>query len=755
MPLLAPNSAYALDAAPRSAPLQALRDTARLGLRRIARLAARYAQVPCVQIVFLDAQRGIWSLVEGGLDGVKPDARLLYADGHVTDGIEIHNDVHAHDRWVEILPPEVRFFAGFVCYHAEDPTAPNKVTPLAALCLWDTQSRVLHPDQVAFLSELAAGLAEPVGRYESDASRYRTEARLSRIAEATPDAVILAAPDRRIVAVNPAFERLFGYAQDEVAGDTTERLYADPEDYALQGRLRFHPEAADREAAYRVTYRRADGTTFVGETVGVKIAGGADGFLGVIRDVTPQQQAEDALRYARDRAEAAANLIRAFLANINHEIRTPLTGLLGAAEWLRLEAPPSLQQPLELVHQNSLRLKTTLDSVLDLARIEAGEMPTQLERFAPVPLLQTVLDEAHSLAEERALSLHLKASLPESVAEGHASIFGRIASHLVTNALKFTEEGHVEVALEPLDDGLRLRVTDTGCGIDPEFLPYVFNAFEQESDGWTRTHDGVGIGLTIAQRLTALIDGTIEARSTLGVGSTFTVTLPCTWLPGADSAASVSTQADATTQRRDAQPEADQPEAFRFADDVSASDVLASDASASQEHTSASAVEGVPVNGVPVDAKPFAPSGLRQSQQREPAHREPPMAAVQTPETAAPGPLAQPTGLLVVDADQTICSLVGAYLMGICEVHAATTLAEALERAEERPFDLLLLSPNLTDTASGEVLAQLRACAGTAGAYAIALTEPGQGAPPGFDAALHKPLDDMELVLTVGAALAG
>ncbi|MEO1077608.1 MAG: hypothetical protein AAFX41_16835, partial [Bacteroidota bacterium] len=230
---------------------------------------------------------------------------------------------------------------------------------------------------------------------------------------------------------------------------------------------------------------------------------------------------------------------------------------------------------------------------------------------------------------------------------------------------------------------------------------------------------------------------------------------PCTWLPGADSAAPVSTQADAATQRRDAQPEADQPEAFRFADDGHASDVLASDASASQEHTSASAVEGVPVNGVPVDAKPFAPSGLRQSQQREPAHREPPMAAVQTPETAAPGPLAQPTGLLVVDADQTICSLVGAYLMGICEVHAATTLADALERAEERPFDLLLLSPNLTDTASGEVLAQLRACAGTAGAYAIALTELGQGAPPGFDAALHKPLDDMELVLTVGAALAG
>ncbi|MEM8600093.1 MAG: PAS domain-containing sensor histidine kinase, partial [Bacteroidota bacterium] len=534
MPLLALDSHDAPDMAPVPAPVQALRDTARLELRRTARLAARYAQVPCVQVVFFDAKRGIWNLVEGSLDGVKPDARTLYADGHITDGIEIQSDLHAHDRWLKIVPPTARFFAGFVCHLAADPAKPGVAAPMAALCLWDAQPRVLRPEQVAFLSEFAGSLASPVVRFESEVSRSRTEARLSRIAESTPDAVILAAPDRRIVAVNPAFERLFGYAQSDVLGDTTERLYANPDDYALQGRLRYHPDADDREAPYRVTYRRADGTTFLGETVGVKIDDGADGYFGLIRDVTLQQEAEDTLRVARDDAEAAARLIRAFLANINHELRTPLTGLLGCAEWLRHEASPDLQQPLNLIHQSSRRLKTTLDSVLDLARIEAGEMPMQPEHFVPVHLLQAVMDELGGMARERALALRFEAHTEARVAEGSASVLSRIATHLVTNAIKFTDEGEVTVTLEPRADGLRLRVADTGCGIAPDFLPHVFSAFEQESDGWTRSHDGVGIGLTIAQRLTTLVGGTIEAESTVGAGSTFTVTLPCTWLPDAE-----------------------------------------------------------------------------------------------------------------------------------------------------------------------------------------------------------------------------
>ncbi|MEM6782166.1 MAG: ATP-binding protein [Bacteroidota bacterium] len=719
---LAPDSALPLNVAPVSGPLQALRDTARLGLRRTARLAARFTQVPCVQVVFFDAERSIWNLTEGGLADVKPDARALYADGHITDGIEIQSDLHAHDRWLDVAPSEARFFAGFVCHHALDPAAPGAVTRLGALCLWDSQPRVLRPEQVAFLSELAASLADPVARFESETSRYKTEARLSRIAEATPDAVVLAAPDRRIVAVNPAFEQIFGYTLDEVAGDTTERLYADSEDYALQGRLRFHPEASEREAAYRVTYRRADGSTFVGETVGVKIDGGADGFLGLIRDVTPQQVAEDALRQARDKAEAAANLIRAFLANINHELRTPLTGLLGSAEWLRHEAPSDLRQPLDLIHQNSLRLKTTLDSVLDLARIDAGEMPTQPERFVPGHLLQSVVDEVRNVAEERALALELAVPIPAQVAEGQASVLRRIATHLVTNALKFTEDGHVAVTLEALDDALRLRVADTGRGIDPDFLPHVFNAFEQESDGWARSHDGVGIGLTIAQRLTALVGGTIEAESRVGGGSTFTVMLPCIWLPDAEVPV----------------PPGGSAEVFFVADE--ALDKLAG------------AFPGRG-DGSPVAAKPSAPSGPSRSEATP--HREPPMAA--SPAHPPPGPLAQPTSVLVVDAAETVCSLVGAYLMGICEVHTATTLADALERAEERPFDLLLLDPTLGEECTPQaLLAQLRACAGTAEAYTIALAEAGfNAADVGFDAVLRKPLDDMEVVLTVGAALAG
>ncbi|MEM8560567.1 MAG: PAS domain S-box protein, partial [Bacteroidota bacterium] len=478
--------------------LHAARDAARQGLQRVAHLAARYAHVPCVQVVFLDPALGIWDLTVGALgegtaEEAIPDGATLYRDGHLTDRVEIHSDLYAHDRWTTLTPPSARFFAGFQRAGDAATDDPATAAPAAALCLWDTRARVLHPDQIAFLADLAAMLTEPLRRYQSEAARYRTEARFRRIAEATPDALVLAAPDRTIVGVNPAFERLFGYAPDEVIGQTTQMLYAHPEDYEEQGRVRYHPDAAEQPQAYEVAYRRRDGDLFTSETVGVKIRDGADGFLAMIRDVsereamgaalaeserhlrevvghtpivlwaidtegivtlsdglglqamglepgqlvgeslfemyaddpnivaalqrgldgaaeqwrsqvgdmvydnqtrplvedgavvgllgvsldvTQREQDEAALRQARDEAEAAARLIRAFLANINHELRTPLTGLLGCADWLLHDAPPELQDPLRLIHQSSLRLKTTLDSVLDLARIEAGEMPT-------------------------------------------------------------------------------------------------------------------------------------------------------------------------------------------------------------------------------------------------------------------------------------------------------------------------------------------------------------------------------------------
>ncbi|MEM8599094.1 MAG: hypothetical protein AAGF99_04165, partial [Bacteroidota bacterium] len=193
-----------------------------------------------------------------------------------------------------------------------------------------------------------------------------------------------------------------------------------------------------------------------------------------------------------------------------------------------------------------------------------------------------------------------------------------------------------------------------------------------------------------------------------------------------------------------------------------------------------SAGDGIPEarDEVPrVVAKPSVPSGPSAPGERAPRRdeavpsrneavprREPPLAApsrAPVSPTTTPSPLAQPTSLLVVDPDETVCSLVGAYLMGICEVQVATTLDDALERADERPFDLLVLNPDTGSTLDPDrggpetLLSQLRACAGTADAYAIALTPPGSGVPSGFDAVLRTPLDDMELVLTVGAALAG
>ncbi|MEM8558204.1 MAG: ATP-binding protein, partial [Bacteroidota bacterium] len=410
-------------------------------------------------------------------------------------------------------------------------------------------------------------------------------------------------------------------------------------------------------------------------------------------------------------------------------------------DWLLHDAPPELQDPLRLIHQSSLRLKTTLDSVLDLARIEAGEMPTTTEPFVPVHTLEAVVTDLRGYADERDIDLRLDADDALAVCNGAESVLHRIATHLVTNAIKFTEEGEVVVHLAASDDELVLQVRDTGSGIAPDFIPHVFDAFEQESDGWTRSHDGIGIGLTIAHRLTQLVGGTIEVESTHGHGSAFTVTLPCTW--------------DASAEVPDAMPH--HADVF-FLEEGSPVPVEAghrAGAEGLEAHAPDGAGDTLPVETLVTDVRP--PVRRRTAAADRAAAVEPKPSQASPARSSAPptpGPLAQPTSVLVADAEATVCSLVGAYLMGICEVHTATTFADTLAVAEERPFDVLLLDPTLDGPDSAaSMLARLHACAGTMEAFTIALAEPGT-TPTGFDAVLTKPLDDTEVLLTVGTVLA-
>ena len=255
-------------------------------------------------------------------------------------------------------------------------------------------------------------------------------------------------------------------------------------------------------------------------------AGAVAEVIGVTYDVTERVEAEAALREATRRAEEANRMKSAFLANMSHEIRTPLTSILGFAELLADDVPPEHSDVPGLIMQGGRRLMDTLNSVLDLARIEAEQvdlrlLPTDLaaEITAAVRLLEP-------LARRKGLRLEVRTLAAPGPVLADGAALGRIVNNLVGNAIKFTRTGGVFVEVDAEGAEALVRVRDTGEGFTEAFGPYLFDPFRQESDGFGRRHEGSGLGLAITRRLVEMMGGRIEATSRKGAGSTFTVRLP-------------------------------------------------------------------------------------------------------------------------------------------------------------------------------------------------------------------------------------
>ncbi len=258
-----------------------------------------------------------------------------------------------------------------------------------------------------------------------------------------------------------------------------------------------------------------------------------------------------ALEQARQRAEALAELDRAkttFFSNVSHEFRTPLTLLLGPAEEALADRehalPPVQRTRLELVHRNGLRLQKLVNTLLDVARIEAGRVQAT---FLPTDLAALTRDLASSFQAamvQAGLDLVVHCPpLPRPVAVD-PSMWEKIVLNLLSNAFKFTFQGRITVALTAADapaageqdgdeDGddnadaqVALEVSDTGAGIPAEELPHVFARFRRVEGAPGRSHEGSGIGLALVQELVKLHGGQVQVTSALGAGSTFRVTIP-------------------------------------------------------------------------------------------------------------------------------------------------------------------------------------------------------------------------------------
>jgi PAS domain S-box-containing protein len=377
------------------------------------------------------------------------------------------------------------------------------------------EARQATEDERDRLENLLDGLPAPVahGRFEGDALT--------------------------VLQVNRAFEAVFGVDAEG------KNLY----DLIVPDESREEAIALDRDALQsgvaenEVRRQAADGLRDFQVRVAEALNHGSSELYVVHTDITDQKRRERALREAREEAQSASRFKTVMLANMSHEIRTPLTSIQGFAEMLKetLDGKPGAFA--RRIHRGGQRLQRTLDSLLQVSMLEAGERELEREDVVLGEVVQAVVDDLRPWAAEQSLEVETDAPDAEVVVHWNEDALQRICRNLVGNAIKFTPEGgRVRVQVEATGAEVCLEVADTGIGMDPDAVERLFEAFRQESEGIDRDYEGVGLGLTVVKMLVDRLGGTIEVESEKGTGTSFEVWLPRG--PGAEREAHRSVSGD-------------------------------------------------------------------------------------------------------------------------------------------------------------------------------------------------------------------
>lgn len=244
--------------------------------------------------------------------------------------------------------------------------------------------------------------------------------------------------------------------------------------------------------------------------------------------VKRRRQIEQSLRESRVRAESANRMKSEFLASMSHELRTPLNGILGYAEFLRDNSVDQTHKEFaSTILDSGQHLLEVVNSILDLAKVEAGKMELVLHHEPVRPLLESVMATYRPMAESRGLKLELSVApdLPDTIFCDRTRLI-QVLNNLVHNAIKFTDEGGVAVEASATPAGTRFGVSDTGCGMDPAVQSYIFDKFRQADQFVTRRHGGTGLGLSLVRELVGLMGGQIDLESAPGTGTRVHFTLP-------------------------------------------------------------------------------------------------------------------------------------------------------------------------------------------------------------------------------------
>ena len=391
------------------------------------------------------------------------------------------------------------------------------------------------------------------------ALRQREE-QLQRLIEHSPLAVLITDSNRRVTYINSKHFQTFNYSVEELGDFETFMTLCFPEP-AQRARVadRWLTEldtarAEGRDPAPQEwTITCKDGRKVDVEFYFTEI--GNQGF-GVINDITGHKRAQAELERASKAAQAASEAKSQFLANVSHEIRTPMNGVLGMAQLLMETNPsPDQREYIDTIRDSSQLLLTIINDLLDLSKIEAGQMTLDVKAVDAQTFIEGTTSLVESALAQKGLAFEciVEPAVPQSF-RCDPNRLSQVLLNLLNNALKFTDRGRVQLIVSGSDLGggrslLSFQVTDTGIGISQEHLERIFLPFNQGDTSSTRKYGGTGLGLTISRRLVEMMGGSISVVSAPGKGSIFTFTARVEAVP-AVAAVKLEERIDANLARR-------------------------------------------------------------------------------------------------------------------------------------------------------------------------------------------------------------